>query len=272
MLELIGNIGAFVTGTVADAFSSDDKRAAEEEEGEGPAGDMMAANETGGDLLAEAFAEDIGSGDETPVDTMDIFANDAPPETDALRSLFDFLDEEPGRDAHRPDEQTSEPMEYGVEEIATAPIILTARDAGGAMSGGLAGDTLVGGGGRDLLQGGSGGDLLIGVEMTDDGAPVPQEADQLNGGAGNDALILGAGDHGHGGGADLFALAGWPAAGDAGTVIEDYDPRQDRIVVLYDAAAHPDPVLTVASAADDPADALLHMNGQFLARVAGGAG
>ncbi|MGF6859750.1 Ca2+-binding RTX toxin-like protein [Rhodobacteraceae bacterium MBR-64] len=129
-------------------------------------------------------------------------------------------------------------------------------------------DTLVGGAGRDLLHGGAGNDLLIGLEPG-----LIAGDDQLNGGAGDDTLLAGAGDQAHGGsGADSFVLGDWIAAGDPAARIEDYDPAEDRLLVVYDALAHPDPVVTLEPDADHPDLARLHMNGMFLAEISGAGG
>jgi Ca2+-binding RTX toxin-like protein len=129
-------------------------------------------------------------------------------------------------------------------------------------------DTLVGGAGRDLSHGGAGNDLLIGLEPG-----LIAEDDQLNGGAGDDTLLAGAGDQAHGGsGADSFVLGDWIAAGDPAARIEDYNPAEDRLLVVYDALAHPDPVVTLEPDADHPDLARLHMNGMFLAEISGAGG
>ena len=76
----------------------------------------------------------------------------------------------------------------------------------------------------------------------EDGA---QESDFLNGQAGNDRLILGAGDQASGGdGEDEFVLQEWVSEGSVASIM-DYDPTQDQLVVVYDAAIHTDPVLTI---------------------------
>ena len=120
----------------------------------------------------------------------------------------------------------------------------------------LGDDYLAGGTGDDLIQGGFGDDLLVGVE----GSPVEQSArtatfrdeifslvdedaeagdvsgegsnDTLDGGAGDDILVLGDGDVATGGdGADLFVRPVDPGA--AGTLAEitDFDPRTERLAL-----------------------------------------
>ena len=107
------------------------------------------------------------------------------------------------------------------------------------LAGGEGSDLLIGGRGSDTLDGGEGSDTLYGAfPEGDDGA-----ADFLNGGNGDDLLVLGAGDHGSGGaGADVFALGQWLGEGGFAT-ITDYDAAEDRIVLVYDAAVHAAPQL-----------------------------
>ena len=108
------------------------------------------------------------------------------------------------------------------------------------LSGGDGDDRLSGGAGADDLDGGRGDDTISGVE-TDSG----QEADFINGGEGNDHLVLGPGDYATGGaGNDDFVLQEWLNEASV-THIADYDPDADRLVIVYDQAVHPDPVLTV---------------------------
>ncbi len=117
---------------------------------------------------------------------------------------------------------------------------------GTAVSGGAEDDAIVSGAGDDRLLGDAGEDGLNGdgrIEAADGGR------DWLNGGAGDDALTEGAGDNMNGGqgrdgfGLDLADIAAGGAGGAGepagGAILEDFDPLQDEIVVLYDAASAP---------------------------------
>lgn len=130
-------------------------------------------------------------------------------------------------------------------------------------TGGAGDDLLVGGAGADTLDGGAGADRLMGHGDAD--------SDFLNGGLGDDLLLIGAGDLAHGGeGADDFVLhdilPGAPLA-----EIQDYDPAEDRLTLLYDPAVHPDPVITVAGIDGTP-HAIIAVDGIDIALVYGGAG
>lgn len=114
-----------------------------------------------------------------------------------------------------------------------------------ALAGGDGNDLLTGGAGSDTLDGGAGHDAIWGqTEDADD-----PTLDFLNGGAGDDTLMLGAGDYGNGGdGADAFHLLDI-GANDPPMQITDFNPQEDVLVVMYDAALHPDPQLTMETSA-----------------------
>jgi Ca2+-binding RTX toxin-like protein len=95
--------------------------------------------------------------------------------------------------------------------------------------------------------------------------------DFLNGGEGDDALHLGAGDHGDGGaGADVFWLDDI-APGDPPAQIMDYRPDEDALVMLYDPMVHGNPVVSIHSDEGSP-DAVVLIDGVPVANVLGGAG
>jgi Ca2+-binding RTX toxin-like protein len=173
---------------------------------------------------------------------------------------------------------------------------LAGHEGADSADGGVGADTLLGGGGADTLLGGAGDDWLAGGEgadalaggegadQVDGGAGADTLAgagpglvdafpDTLSGGEGDDALSLGRGDLGHGGeGADRFVLEAWPEAPEGEVArIADYDPAQDEIVLLYDSAAHPDPLVSVQTD-DDTGLATVLVDGLPVAEVAGGAG
>lgn len=144
------------------------------------------------------------------------------------------------------------------------------------LDGGGDADWLAGGEGDDLLTGGAGGDTLDGGDGDDTlyGAfPEGEDAevDFLNGGDGDDTLVLGAGDQGSGGaGADVFTLSQWLGEGGFAT-ITDYDAAEDRIVVVYDPAAHAAPELTLAPV-EGTEDVRILLDGQAVGLVTGAAG
>ncbi|WP_284324070.1 calcium-binding protein [Cypionkella aquatica] len=114
-----------------------------------------------------------------------------------------------------------------------------------ALDGGMGDDLLAGGAGSDTLDGGDGNDTIWGQSE----AEHDDSADFLNGGAGDDSLMLGAGDYGNGGdGADSFHLLDIHPD-DPPMQITDFNPQEDALVVMYDAATHPDPQLTMETTA-----------------------
>jgi len=119
-------------------------------------------------------------------------------------------------------------------------------------------------------MGGDGNDLLVGAEP---GAPDTDGRDFLNGGAGDDRIVPGQDDWASGGaGADEFTLNDWLAAteGAGPATIDDYDPAEDRLVVVYDPAAHPDPAIGVEPG-DTPGEATrILLDGAVIALLQGG--
>ena len=138
-------------------------------------------------------------------------------------------------------------------------------DAGNDLvDGGEGNDLLSGGSGSDELEGGAGNDTLWGGAE----AGSDEDVDFLNGGWGDDALHLGAGDYGNGGqGADSFTLHDF-AAGSPVVQITDFDPAEDQLVVMYDAALHPDPQLSVTAGGGAT---ILMLDGVAVASLTNGA-
>ncbi|MDB5660961.1 MAG: hypothetical protein JWS10_3576 [Cypionkella sp.] len=129
-----------------------------------------------------------------------------------------------------------------------------------ALDGGYGNDILAGGAGSDTLDGGAGNDTIWGQTEAD----PDHSLDQLNGGDGDDTLMLGAGDYGNGGdGADAFHLLDI-SANDPPMQITDFNPHEDALVVMYDAAVHPDPQLTMETS---PSGTLLLLDGVALASL-----
>jgi hypothetical protein len=168
---------------------------------------------------------------------------------------------------------------------------LSGQSGDDALAGGAGDDTLLGGAGDDSLDGGEGDDWLAGGEGGDrlagdagsdtldgnagddwlsglDGQVDDNAQDFLNGGVGNDTMILGSGDHAHGdAGEDDFVIQDWLTEGGVAHV-SDYDSSMDKLVVVYDPAVHPDPILSVEVAPDGSESTLL-LDGAPVATVRG---
>jgi hypothetical protein len=170
------------------------------------------------------------------------------------------------------------------------PTLLRGAEGDDLLTGGAGDDTLQGGGGADtlvagngvaLLDGGFGDDVLSagkgigtlfggGGDDTLTGAQ-PGGIALMNGGAGDDVLVAGQFDILHGGtGADTFVLGDWVGMG--GAFVQDFDQAEDRLVIVYDPATHPDPVITLASVAGQEATVMVLLDGTPLAVVQGAAG
>lgn len=150
---------------------------------------------------------------------------------------------------------------------------LTGGTGNDALNGGEGVDILLGGEGDDLVTGGTGADEVDGGTGNDtlwgtDANSTDQDVDFLNGGEGDDLLHLGAGDYGHSGaGADTFALQDF-APGSPLVQITDFDPDEDQLLILYDAALHPDPQLSLQTSAGPT---ILLLDGVPLASLSNGA-
>lgn len=115
-------------------------------------------------------------------------------------------------------------------------------------------------------------DLLNGAVTTDAFAdPEHEMASYLEDEAALDAVADGSVIHGETAG--YSGLDEWlELTGDGPSVIDEYDEAEDALFVVYDAAAHPDPVLGVEASENDGSDAVLTLDGMPLAVVSGGAG
>lgn len=136
-------------------------------------------------------------------------------------------------------------------------------DAGNdAIDGGLDSDLIAGGAGIDELFGGAGDDTIWGQSAGVDDPDI----DFLNGGDGNDQLILGQNDIGNGGaGADTFAVTDF---GSTAQII-DFDPAQDQLLIQYDPQQIAEPVVTVQS--NEAGETLVLLNGSLVASLTNGA-
>jgi Ca2+-binding RTX toxin-like protein len=138
------------------------------------------------------------------------------------------------------------------------------------LVGGNGDDEILGGKGQDRMEGGAGDDTLNGiVDGKTDGRLGKVDSDRsdiLLGGAGADTLFLGQHDFGTGGaGADTFVLGSW-IQDDNESDIQDFDPDEDEIVLIYDPEDDPDPVVETEPAGDNTK---VFFNGAHVSTVKG---
>lgn len=163
--------------------------------------------------------------------------------------------------------------------------VISGGDGADSIIGGDGLDTLMGAAGNDVVIGGAGEDSLSGGDGNDwisgylDDTPLDNrfatsdvlDQDSLQGGTGDDFLLLGSGDLATGGaGADTFALGTWVDPANA-VDITDYAASEDVIVLAYDPAVGA-PTVSVQADPDTPADAQVLSNGALVAVVQGAAG
>ncbi|MDZ7905236.1 MAG: hypothetical protein U5N55_05255 [Cypionkella sp.] len=122
-----------------------------------------------------------------------------------------------------------------------------------------------GGAGEDELFGDAGNDTLWGNAEGESDAQV----DFLNGGAGDDALMLGAGDWGHGGeGADDFIVTDF-GAGDNIVQMTDFNAEEDQLIFLYDSSLATPPEVTLQQ--DVAGNTQILLDGQIAVTLGAGA-
>ncbi|MBO9408125.1 hypothetical protein J7399_11845 [Shimia sp. R9_1] len=163
--------------------------------------------------------------------------------------------------------------------------VLAGGEGNDLLSGGGGNDTLRGYSGNDTLNGGAGNDLLIGADISNreieigdvyrDRAasgpiefeePTEKEANVLNGGGGNDEILLGEGDTATGGeGKDLFQIGQW--IDEDAPLITDFDANEDVLSVLYEDD-QPSPTITLERTGGETQ---VLANGVVMARIAGDA-
>jgi Ca2+-binding RTX toxin-like protein len=148
--------------------------------------------------------------------------------------------------------------------------MLFGGDGDDQLHGGDGDDALHGGSGSDTLNGGSGNDLLNGTYGSN--GTDRDDFDALLGGDGDDTILIGQGDTAIGGaGADVFTTGDYMLPADFAGMVQDFDPVEDRIEVLYDPDMDPDPVIEVQDFSDGTgADIIL--NGEVILSVTGAQG
>ncbi|QXT40193.1 calcium-binding protein [Gymnodinialimonas ceratoperidinii] len=148
--------------------------------------------------------------------------------------------------------------------------LLFGGDGDDVLHGGGANDFLQGGTGADTLNGGSGDDLLDGT--FGDGSTDQDRGDVLLGGSGDDQIILGQGDTAIGGtGADTFTGGSYIESAEVAGHVNDFNPAEDRIEVIFDPELNPDPTIEVQDFADGRGANIL-LNGEIILSVAGAQG
>jgi Ca2+-binding RTX toxin-like protein len=294
VLALLGLFGVFAAGIAADAILS--TREPEPEDDDGGHQDDDGRDFPNVDLLGEPLAEDPlpSAGPHAPHDAGlrvtgteegDILAGGDLGDRILAKDGDDLVDARAGDDvieAGAGDDAvwagTGDDSLYG----GVGNDSLQGQDGddlvlGGAgsdeLSGQMGDDTLRGGEGNDTLAGGSGSDTLDGNAGDDRlsglvGQDEDSHVDFLNGGTGNDTMIPGSGDHAYGdAGADEFIIHDWLRQGGVAHVT-DYDATLDRLVVVYDPAVHPDPILTLEVTPDGSESTLL-LDGLPMATIRG---
>ena len=233
MLGLLGLLGAMFAGILGDSFLAQPTRDTADDDATPPAPEEV-ATDASGDFV----------GDPVPQPTAEAAPESDPAPEDALAPA-----DLPGDD---PDAAPDAPAQ-----------LLVGTNNADMLVAGDGNDGLLGAAGEDTLMGGAGHDALVGAD--------DEDADLLQGGDGNDSLTLGAGDTGTGdAGQDLFTLSDF-GPNTPPALITDYSPQDDHIVLMYDPAVHPEPVVATA-AIDGSNDMSVLLDGVQIAIVQGAPG
>lgn len=138
-------------------------------------------------------------------------------------------------------------------------------DGDDTVQGGLGNDTLFGGTGLDSLFGGDGDDVVVGLEKQT--TPGMELADFLNGGAGNDEILVGGLDIATGGsGSDTFVLGDWITEGNAAQ-ITDFDVADDNLLLIWDDSSGDEPVVDLVADPHNETVIFVQMDGITVATV-----
>lgn len=153
--------------------------------------------------------------------------------------------------------------------------LLFGNDGDDLLSGDAGDDYLQGGFGADTLLGGAGNDRLDGTFAAGDSIFGPFDEDQrdvLDGGDGDDTIVIGAGDVATGGdGADTFVSGSFIELAELAGHVSDFDPSRDVIEVMFDPELTPDPQITVEDF-EDGTGAYILFEGRMILSVSGAQG
>ncbi|MEM6309257.1 MAG: calcium-binding protein [Pseudomonadota bacterium] len=167
--------------------------------------------------------------------------------------------------------------------------LLLGEDGDDKLRGNQDSDIILGGEGSDTLLGDDGNDLLLAAEITDeqalkentDGLDITNStiynnfttfeepdagADTVDGGRGDDTIVLGAEDTAKGGpGFDDFLVGDWIADGNGPAIVTDFNPLEDVVAYYHNEVEQPNPMLTVETDADG--NALLFADGTLISII-----
>lgn len=149
------------------------------------------------------------------------------------------------------------------------------------IDGGAGDDEIAGGYGADVLSGGAGDDVIdhlgrveeeLSAQRHEFGWHIDNDADTLDGGAGNDTLIMDRADNATGGeGYDTFWVYFDGTSGSGAAEVGDFTPGEDFLrITLNPDIAHGEIAVSVEPS-DDGEDGVVSVNGEIVAMLRGAA-
>ncbi len=205
------------------------------------------------------------------------FGGDGDDTLDATRSLDSFLDGGSGDDLLLGGDGDDQ-LFGGAHEAA----LDTDRSDDDVLIGGAGDDAIFGGHGADVLSGGEGNDVInhLGHAMERGGAErhdfdwhIDGDQDRLDGGLGDDVLIMDRSDIATGGdGEDVFWIYSDAAAGDDFAEVMDFVPGQDFLRVSLDPEQDAKSLEYDVQPSDTGEDGVVTVNGEIVAVLRGAPG
>lgn len=239
---------------------------------------LVAAGLLASDAFSSLFDDLFGGDDDDDVAPDDVIVTDVDPDDGD-----DMLGLNTGLGAG---DETSEGTEFddtilgqaGNDSISggLGDDVLEGNTGDDSLVGGEGSDVLAGGGDTDTLFSGEGNDVLSSDRVDADADWIRGDAEQLDGGAGDDKLFFSGEDVATGGeGDDAFGLID---TGEGPGFITDFNPDDDNVTIYVDGLNEAETAPAISYATDPVADTTtvsldgdetLILNGQFTAEDLG---
>ncbi|WP_371171395.1 calcium-binding protein [Aliiroseovarius sp. 2305UL8-7] len=232
-----------------------------------------------GDEAGYVFGNDGDDGIQSGDGAVAAFGGAGDDLLDATQSIDSFLDGGAGNDILQGGDGDDQLFGGQHDHLDASSGEITDNDE---LRGGDGNDTLYGGYGADTLSGGDGDDVInhLGHAMERSSAErhdfdwhIDGDADLLDGGDGNDTLIMDRADTATGGaGEDVFWVYSDADAGDESAEVTDFVPGQDFLRVSLNPEQDPDSLEYDVHPSASGEDGVVTVNGEVVAILKGAPG